>query len=194
MASRWIRAWTALDLEERFLNGGCLLSLVGVFLPWISGEWLGGDNVTYKGVQFYTAFLGIAVLLMQLFVLLITVVPVTTGTTILPRKSQETVRFWLTAQSTILLLAALSVLTKVTFEFSRIEIRFGVYVALVGSIVATIYAFLRFQQARKAGAQEIFRHPDDVPAPVQARAARPVPQPPPPPPPLEPEIHHPHHG
>lgn len=195
MPSRWIRTLTALDIEERFLNGGCLVALIGVFLPWISGEWLGGDNVTYSGVQFYTAFLGLAVLLMQVAILLITIVPLATGTVLIPQRNQESVRFLLSMQSTVLLLATLSVLTKVTFEFSRIEIRFGVYVALIGSIVASIYAFLRFQQQRRTAAHDLFRHPDDVAAaPLQQRTVRAVPQPPPPPPPLEPEIHHPHHG
>ena len=194
MPSRWLRTITALDVEERFLNGGALVTLVGVFLPWISGEWLGGDSVAYTGFQFYTAFLGIAVILLQACVLLITLLPLTTGTALLPRSIQETVRFCLTLQSSVLLLAALSVLTKVTFEFSRIEIRFGIYVALIGSIVSTIYAFLRFQQQRRLSGQDLFRHPDDAVPVQQPRAVRPVPQPPPPPPPLEPENHHPHHG
>lgn len=194
MSSRWLRALTALDLEERFLNGGAFVTVMGVFLPWISGEWLGGDNVTYTGFQFYTAFMGIAVLLLQLCVILITVLPLTTGTALFPRRSQETVRFCLSLLSSILLLASLSVLTKVTFEFSRIEIRFGIYVALIGSIVASIYAFLRFQQQRRIASQDLFRHPDDVVPVQQQRAVRAVPQPPPPPPPLEAESHHPHHG
>ena len=36
-----------------------LLAAFGVFLPWMSGDWLGGDSVTYSGFGFYTSYLGL---------------------------------------------------------------------------------------------------------------------------------------
>lgn len=65
MASRIAKAFTALELEERILHAGSIIAIIGVFLPWVSGEWLGGDAVTYTGLQFYTSFLGIAILLLR---------------------------------------------------------------------------------------------------------------------------------
>ena len=64
-----------LELEEQILNGGALIGLIGVFLPWLSGEWLGGDAITYSGFGFYTSFLGFAVFFLLLFILGITVIP-----------------------------------------------------------------------------------------------------------------------
>lgn len=190
MASRWLRALSALDLEERILNGAALLAAVGVFLPWISGEWLGGDPVSYSGFSFYTSFLGLAVFLLHFFVILVTMVPLFGGPTLVRRRHLDAVRFAATAQATILILGALSVLTKVTFEFSRIEIRLGIYVALVGSLIATLYAFIKWQQQRRQAVQDVFRHPDDAAPAAENASLRPSVPPPPPPPPPAPEDHH----
>ncbi len=191
MASRFFRALLLLELEERILNGASLVALISVFLPWLSGEWLGGDSVTYTGIHFYTAFLGIAVLLLHAFILSITIVPLTGRPGFLKKRHKEILRLYASTQATVLVLAALTVLMKVTFEFSRMEVRFGIYVALIGSIVTMIYAFLKYQEQRRMEVQELFHHPDDHVDPGnRTEAPLSAPPPPPPPPPLEPEEHH----
>ena len=185
MSSRFFRRVTALDLEEQILNIGSLVTLVGVLLPWIGGEWLGGESVTYAGISFYTSFLGISVFLLYLFVFLITFIPLTGGPVLIRKTHREFVRLCATATATILILSSLSVLTKVTFEFSRMELRFGIYVALIGSLVATLYAFLRFQEQRRANVHGLFHHPEENPEPQEAAGSTA----PPPPPASEPEEH-----
>lgn len=189
MSSRFFRKLTTLELEEQILNGGVLVSLIGVLLPWMGGEWLGGDNVTYTGLGFYTSFIGLGVFLLQAFVLLITIIPLTGGPVLIRRRHREVVRLSATALASILILTALSVLTKVTFEFSRMEIRFGIYVTLVGSLVATLYAHLRFQEQRKSSVQELFHHPEDMQQVPERNESAAIPPPPPPPRPPEPEEH-----
>ena len=68
MASRFLRSLQTLELEEQILNGGCAIAMIGVFLPWLSGEWLGVSE-TYNGFGFYTSFLGLAIFLIHLFLL-----------------------------------------------------------------------------------------------------------------------------
>ncbi len=129
--------------------------------------------------------------LLLFILLLITLVPLFGGPILLRKRYREVIRLCLAGQSTILLLAALSVLMKVTYEFSRIEIRFGVYFALIGSIVVTIYCFLRWQEDRKAEIHDLFRHPEDNKVMSERlESTLPSPPPPPPPPPLEPEESH----
>lgn len=189
MSSSLFRKITTLELEEQILNGSALVSLIGILLPWMGGEWLGGDNVTYTGLGFYTSFIGLAVFLLQAFILLITIIPLTGGPVLVKRRHREVIRLSTTGLSSLLILAALSVLTKVTFEFSRMEIRFGIYVTLVGSLVATLYAYLRFQEQRKSSVQELFHHPEDIEQVPERNESAPVPPPPPPPPAPEPEEH-----
>jgi len=187
MASNFFRKLLSLELEEKILNIGAFLCLVGVFLPWIGGETLGGIDASHTGFGFYTSFIGIAIFGLQFFVIIITVIPLTGGPILVRRRYREVVRFMATAQAIILILAALSVLIKVTFEFSRLEIRFGIYVSLIGGLVALLYSFLRFQEQRRNEVQELFHHPEEHTKPVdkQEYFEAPPPPPPPPPPPVE---------
>lgn len=192
MASRFLRSLQLLELEERILNGASLLALVGVFLPWISGEWLGGDTVTYSGLHFYTSFLGLTVLLLHIFILAITIIPLTGKQSFLKRRQKDVVRLCVAMLAAMLVLAALSVLMKVTFEFSRMEVRFGIYISLIGSIVTAIYSFIKYQEQRRQDVQDLFHHPEDSTVLPGDRkdSALSTPPPPPPPPPLPPEEHH----
>ena len=186
--NRFLRAVSALDWEERIVNGAMLVSLVGVLLPWLSGEWLGGERMTYTGLGFYTSFLGWGIVLLNAFSLLSVVSPLLGGPIIVRRRFRDPLRLFLTIQSVVLVLASLSVLTKVTFEFSRMEVRFGIYVSLIGGLISVLYAFLLHQEHRRQSPQETFQHPEDRPVPV-ARHEGTVPPPPPPPPPPAPEEH-----
>lgn len=170
-----------LDLEEQILNSAALLVIIGIFLPWTGGHMLGSDSITHSGFGFYTSFLGIAVFLLNLFIILMTAIPLTGGPILVRKRHKEHVRLFCGIQSAVLILAALSVLTKVSFEFSRMEIRFGIYVSLVGSLIVSLYAFLRLQEQRKTNVHELFHHPEEEffsPPSV------------PPPAPSEPEEHH----
>ena len=191
MVAKVKHLWASLDLEERILNIAAIFSLGSFFCPWLSGEWLGGDEVAYTGFSSYTSFIGTAAFLLLLTLLLITLLPLCGGPILLRRKNREVIRFILASQSTILLLSALSVLTKVTYEFSRIEIRFGIYFALIGSIIVSIYSFLRWQEDKKNNTHELFRHPEDTHS-MDERIESTIlpPPPPPPPPPLQPEEPH----
>jgi len=192
MESKFLRIWNTIDLEERILNGAALLGIIFIFCPWLSGEWLGGDPVSYTGTGFYTSFLGIIVLLMLSFVVLSTAIPLFGGPVILRRRYKETVRLLLSAQATILVLASLSVLTKITYEFTRMEIRFGIYFTFIGCLVTTLYTFLKWQEHRRNASHDLFHHPEDTGHAEEnhvVESSLPTPPPPPAPPALEPEEH-----
>jgi hypothetical protein len=179
-----------MELEERILNAGAIIALVSVFLPWIGGDWLGGDRVTYSGLGFYTGFLGFSVLLLNLAILLLTIIPLAGGPMLLKtRRHRELFRLGASAQSVILTLAALSVLMKVSFEFSRMEVRFGIYLCLVGGLCALVESFLRYLEHRRSLSQEMFRHPEDQTVVERQEMLTPPPPPPPPPSMPQPEEH-----
>lgn len=184
-------ALVGLDLEERILNGATLAAIVFLFFPWLSGQFLGGDPVSYSGLQFYVSYIGAGILLLHLVILLITLLPLLGGPTIVRRAWKAIARLWLASQAAVLTLASLSVLTRVTYEFRGLNVRYGVYFSLVCSVIATLYAFLQWQEERRKEVHEVFHHPEDVThAPVQPEIrTQPAPPPPPPPPPLPPEEH-----
>lgn len=189
MASQFFRKVMGLELEEKILNAGSLVAIVGVFLPWIGGEELGGAMVSHSGFGFYTTIIGISVFALHVFVLLITLIPLTGGPVFIRKRYREIVRLCATGEAVILILASLSVLIKVTFDLARMEIRFGIYVALIGSLVALFEAFLRFQEQRKGFVQELFHHPEEDVKPVDKTEFFEAPPPPPPPPPSPVEEH-----
>lgn len=190
MINRLKHLLAGLELEERILNGSALVGVLSVFLPWLSGEWLGEESVSYSGFEFFTSFIGILIFAMHVALLLIVLVPAFGGPVIVKRRHREVVRLCLASQATVLSIAALSVLTKVTYDYTRMEIRFGIYIAFISSILAAFYSFWRLQEQRKAGNSELFHHPDDQAAPTErSETVIPPPPAPPPPPPLEPEEH-----
>ncbi|PIR53203.1 hypothetical protein COU76_02165 [Candidatus Peregrinibacteria bacterium CG10_big_fil_rev_8_21_14_0_10_49_10] len=193
MSKAFFRKVASLELEEKILNTGACIALLGVFFPWVGGEWLGGEAIGYAGFQFYTSFLGLTVIGLELFVLLITLIPLTGGPQLVRKQNRNIVRFLATAEATILILASLSVLTKTTLEFARMELRFGIYVSLIGSLVALLYAFLRFQDQKRKEVQDLFHHPEHSSTPAEATkldaAQSGIPVAPSPPPQSEPEEH-----
>lgn len=190
MSNRLQRILQALDLEERILNGSSFVGLLSVFFPWISGEWLGGNREDFTGLEFFHSFLGFTILLLHALLLAITFIPLLGGPVLIKKRHREAFRLALASQATILSLAALTVLTNITFEATRMEIRFGIYFTFVFSLIASIYAFLKLQEHRRQDAQNLFRHPEDTAVkPDLPEMTLPTPPPPPPPPPLEPEEH-----
>ncbi|MFA6038975.1 MAG: hypothetical protein WCV62_03555 [Candidatus Peribacteraceae bacterium] len=189
MPSRILRGFVSLETEEQILNGGALVGCIGMFLPWISGEGVDGEREVFTGFGFYTSTMGYLIFLLLLVLLIVSIVPLLGGPVLIRRRHREIVRLCLAGAATLLIIAALSVLMNVTFEFTRMEIRFGVYVTLIGCLVSLLYAFLRLQEQRKAQAEELFHHPEDKPTRGEKSELFVAPPPPPPPPPPAPEEH-----
>lgn len=185
------RALAALDLEERILNGSTLASVVFLFFPWMSGQLAGRDPVSYSGLEFYVSYIGGTILIIQIAILLMTILPIVGAPVMIRREWRHTIRLWLAIQAPVLILASLSVLTRVTYEFRGLSIRYGVYFSLVCALISALYAFLQWQEERRKEVQDLFHHPEDVATPVQQPEIRSqqAPPPPPPPPPLQPEDH-----
>lgn len=189
MPSRILRGLLHLETEEQILNGGVLVGCIGMFLPWISGEGVDGERQVYSGFSFYTSTMGYVLFLLLLFLLVLTLVPLLGGPVLIRRRHREGVRLIVAGAATLLVLSSLSVLTNITFEFTRMEIRFGIYVTIIGCLVALLYTFLRFQEQRKTQVQELFHHPEDLPPHEEKPEPFAPPPPPPPPPPPAPEEH-----
>ena len=203
MAMQILQKIRALEFEEKILNGSLLIAFVGIFFPWIGGKESLIDDTSriFTGLGFHTGFIGITILALVTYVLLITVVPLTSSTTIIRKRHKNTVRLLMTSLAAILTLAALSVLYKVTFESPGLEVRFGVYVTLVGTLIATLYAFLAYQEEHRAQVRQMFHHPEDEDLPQEDRQEKkpqqtqqhPLFHTPEPPPAPEPEAHNTRH-
>jgi hypothetical protein len=146
-----------LEIEEKILNTGSLVALVGVFLPWFGGSWF-GEPAVWSGFGFYTSFVGLLTFLAHCFILSLTLLPLL-GYPVVRKSLKDLLRLIVSLECVLLTVVTWSVLTNVAFDHAQMEIRFGIYLTLVGSIIVSLYAFLRVQQQRKQEVQELFHHP-----------------------------------
>lgn len=177
MDRAFLRKITSMEMAERVLNGGALVGMLGVFLPWISGEWLGGEPLHYSGLQSYTAFHGIGILALNVFILSMTLIPLAGGPIIVTQQKKNVLRLLASSQVVILTLLAFSVLTSITFEFSHMGIRFGIYVSLLGNLLVVFEAFYKWREQQEQQIRSFFHYEE---SPIKA----PPPPPPSPSPPL----------
>lgn len=189
MSGNFQRFIAGLDVEERILNGAALFAIVSIFLPWFSGGWLGDEIVSFSGFGFYTSFMGWIIFILLLSVIIITFGPLF-GMRIFRRQmSRDVCRLCLSSLSSILSIMTLSVLMKVTYDYTSMNIRFGIYCTLIGSVIATFYSVWKMQSHRTNVIQEVFQHPDDHQPSDIPDIRQPSAPPPPPPRPLGPEEH-----
>lgn len=195
MYEKFSRMLRSMELEEKVLHAGVLACIFGLFLPWVGGQWFGSVQ-QWTGFGFYTGFIGHTVFLLQLFVLAITVSPLLGGPVLVRKAHRNSVRLTVSCVSTVLLVMSFTILLRLTSQISGAEIRFGIYVAIVGSAIASLYAFLKRQEEVRNQHHALFLHPDEqAPAkPKVTAVADSIPEDrpplPPPPPPLPVEDHH----
>ncbi len=194
MYDKFLRMLRAMELEEKVLHTGVLVCILGLFVPWIGGQW-SGNVQQWSGFGFYTGFIGHIVLLLQLFILAFTISPLLGGPVLIRKARRNYVRLILSCISSILLVVSFTVLLRLTSQLSGVEIRFGIYFAIIGSAITSLYAFLKYQEEIRSQNQALFLHPDEQasPKPKITAVADSLPEdrppPPPPPPPLPVENH-----
>lgn len=159
MNMAFLRKIAGMELAERLLNGGALIGILGLFLPWMSGEWLGGEPLHSTGLQSYTAVHGIGILALNTFILLITLIPILGGPQIVTKQKKNVIRLLAASQTVILTLLALSVLTSITLAFSRMGIRFGIYVSLLGNLLTALEAFCTWREEQEEHVRSFFHTP-----------------------------------
>jgi hypothetical protein len=149
MLEKLLRVLRAMEREEKVLHSGVVVCLLGLFIPWLGGQWHGKDQ-QWNGFGFYTGLIGHVVFLLEIFIAAMTLSPLFGGPVIVRQPIRNFVRLELSAVSSILLLTAFTILLRLTSEVSGAEIRFGISISIIGSLLATLYAFLKFDEQRKS--------------------------------------------
>lgn len=181
-----------MELEEKILNSAAIMGICSVFMPWLSGEWLGGTMENFSGLEFFHAYIGMGFFIINIVILFFSLLPFFNVKLPWTLRKRAHIRLILSIMSTTLAFSALSVLARLTFDSARMDIRFGAYIALVGGMVTTLYSWLRLQEIIQNEPLEHFGHPEDsnqYPThPMNGTVFVPH-APPPPPPPMPPEEH-----
>ncbi|MFH0820352.1 MAG: hypothetical protein V1908_01115 [Candidatus Peregrinibacteria bacterium] len=151
-----------LSAEERVTLIGGLLVLVGAFLPWyqISLK-VDSRNVVENGFSGDLGVIGFVIFLITLLAVL-----QLTGEHLgfrLPTfgYAKERVILFLMGQSAFMLLLSVAIYTKRSLDFTEAELRFGLYLALIGGILGTLSAYAFTQKLKRKEAESFFKHPEE---------------------------------
>lgn len=147
-----------LSAEEKVIGIGGLAVILSVFMPWYSVVLSFEKGVTESGFSGDLGVVGFVVFLITLISLGFLM-----GDHLhfrLPRFGfgKEGIILFFSAESAFLLLLEIAIFTKRSLDYTNAEIRFGLYMALIGSVLATFAAFAQLQKLQKKEAKSFFEH------------------------------------
>ncbi|MBN1258518.1 hypothetical protein JXA05_02045 [Candidatus Peregrinibacteria bacterium] len=160
-----------LSPEEKVAGLGMLVALVALFMPWYSVVFtFDKKSVSQSGFAGDLGVLGFII-----FIMVILAALTLTGEYLhfrLPRLGygKEQILLFLMGESAFLTLIAIAVYTKRSLEFTSAELRFGIYLALVGALLSTFAVYAQMQKFRKKDVESFFEHPE--PKPKKSRAIK----------------------
>jgi len=148
-----------LSPEEKMVGVGALLVIFGCFMPWYSVV-LNFDkkNLTETGFGGDLGVIGFIIFLMSIIAMLVLV-----GEHLhirLPQfgYSKEQCLFFLMGQSAFLALLTIAIYTKRSLDFTDAELRFGIYMALIGAFLGAFAAFAQLQKFKTKEVERFFDH------------------------------------
>lgn len=146
-----------LSIEEKVIGIGSIVVILGTFMPWYTTVVLNLDKGMtesgFSGDLGVIGFVAFLFMLMSLGFLMADHLNVR-----LPRFGfqKESIMLFLNGESAFLLLLVVAVFTKRSLEFTNAEIRFGLYTALIGAVLATFASFALIQKRLKKEAKAFF--------------------------------------
>ena len=151
-----------LSAEEKVIGIGGLAAILGVFMPWYSVVLSFEKGITESGFSGDLGVVGFVVFLLTLLSLGFLM-----GDHLrfhLPRFGfkKENVILFFSGESAFLLLLVAAIFTKRSLDYTNAEIRFGLYLALLGSLFATFAAFAQLQKLQKKENKAFFEHEEVV--------------------------------
>jgi len=154
-----------LSTEEKVLGIGALLVIVSSFLPWYSVVLTYNEQGnTESGFSGDLGVIGFVVFLLVLISLAFMLSEYLHFK--LPQFGfkKEKIILFLMGESAFLVLLTLAIYTKRSIDYTNAELRFGLYLSLIGAFMGTFAAYAQIQRLLKKNAQEFFDLPGDEPS------------------------------
>ena len=152
-----------LSPEEKIAGIGVILVLISVFLPWYSVVFsFNEQGITESGFTGDLGVVGFVIFLLTLMGLAFLI-----GEHLhfkLPNLGfkKDNIILFLLGQSAFLLLLTIAIYTKRSFEYTNAELRFGLYLALIGAFIGTFASFSQIQKKQKKDVEAFFSHPKEA--------------------------------
>jgi hypothetical protein len=151
-----------LSAEEKVVGIGALIVLVSAFLPWYSvTSVVEKDVITQSGFSGDIGVMGFVVFLLTLISLAFLLADHIHIK--LPKfgHEKEKIILFLMGQAAFLSLLIIAVYTKRSLEYTNAELRFGLYLSLIGAAVGTFAAYAQIQKLQKKATQDFFANPEE---------------------------------
>ena len=151
-----------LSIEEKVLGIGAITVLVGTFLPWHSTMFNYKEKaITTSGFAGDLGVIGFIVFIltaMTLFYLMSDNMNIK-----IPSfgHKKDKINLFLIGQSAFLLLLTIAIYTKRSIDYTNAEIRFGLYISLIGACIGAFASFAQIQKSNKKDVQEFFDHSEE---------------------------------
>ena len=163
-----------LSAEEKVIGVGGLVAILSVFMPWYSVVLSFEKGITESG---FSGDLGVVGFVVFLFTLLS--LGFLMGDHLhfrIPRFGfkKEGIILFFSGESAFLLLLEAAIFTKRSLDYTNAEIRFGLYLALIGSLFATFAAYAQLQKLGKNETKAFFEHDSAPEEPVEPQAEEPA--------------------
>lgn len=177
--NRFKHAFLRLSAEEKVIGLGGLLVLIGSFLPWYAIEFnYDKKQVIENGFSGDMGVVGFVVFIVTLLALFLMIGEYLQLRLPYLGYKKEQLLLFLMGENAFLLLLTIAIYTKRSFDFTNADLRFGLYMALIGATFATFAAFALVQKLKKRAVQEFFDHEEEemTEPPKSKKGSRPEPE------------------
>lgn len=142
-----------LTLHQKLVGLGSILSIMGVFLPWMSYE-----NKSFSGVQDMTYLIGYIILVLSCILFVFFLLRVSGKR--LPRLpfKEHTFSMVCGLQIIILSVVAFSIYNKLFLFTATSEIQFGISITIIGGVFIILGSYFSWLQERKENVRKTFIH------------------------------------
>ncbi len=157
MIRRLKHTYLRLSAEEKVAAFGMLLVILGAFMPWYQLNLnVNQKQVVETGFSGDLGVVGFVVFLMTVIALLTLVAEHMRFRMPYFGYTKEKIVLFFMAQSSFLLFLDMAIYTKRSFDFTDAELRFGLYAALIGAVLATFSAYALLRKLNKKEVQAFF--------------------------------------
>lgn len=157
-----------LSIEEKMLGVGAIIVLASAFLPWYSVVFSFNENgITESGFSGDLGVIGFVVFLLSAMAL--GLLAASHLRVKLPQfgYNKEQILLFLMGQSAFLVLLTIAIYTKRSLEYTNAELRFGLYLSLIGACIGAFAGFAQIQKNEKKDAKSFFEHPEESNATIK---------------------------
>lgn len=163
------KAYGIRSFEQKMVGVSALVLIVSCFLPWYYGpsseiisSRLGSNYQNFMGFESYAYIIGYLVFVASGVSLYYFMADLSSWKTPNLKFDPKSVHFYLGERILLMELIALFIYTKQSFDFGQAEVRFGIYLGLVASILHTVFAYM--YQRNEQDLPEISAHWNTEPA------------------------------